>query len=66
MISKIHYICNKCDKEVQVSVNVTDNEDIEILILPCENCLEDSREKGYTEGYNFGCEDGENLDSDCK
>ena len=59
MISKIHYICNKCDKEVQVSVNVTDNEDIEILLIPCENCLEESRKEGHTKGYEEGYENCE-------
>ncbi len=43
----IETICNDCSKAVDVDF---DERKLTITITPCENCLEEARQEGYTEG----------------
>ena len=55
--------CNECGDEIGViSVDLSANVDLEIIVEDCEKCLDNAREEadneGYKRGYDEGYEDG--------
>ena len=43
-------VCNECNSKLEAAVY----QDIELVIEPCEKCLEDARKEGKEEGFEEG------------
>lgn len=55
----LHITCYNCGSKLDYQLAYRNNQ-VEIDITPCEGCLRESYDYGYSAGYEEGVDDGEN------
>lgn len=65
----VQVYCGKCGSDLSLSdveesaKSSYSQPEIKITVEECETCIENAREAGYDEGYNYGMEQGGDTDA---